>query len=83
AGLALLAVGATLAAFAFELSWYGLVNHVDPMRVLRADFDPDLAPRPTLKVLLAGVAALALVALRRGAKTLWTGRYIRKNIPSS
>jgi hypothetical protein len=45
-GLLLLAVGATLAALAFEVAWYGLVNHVDPMRVLRADIDPDLCPRP-------------------------------------
>ena len=82
-GLVLLAVGATLAALAFELSWYGLVNHVDPMRVLKADLDPDLAPRATLKVLLSGLLVIALVAARRGAKLLWTKRYIQKTIPSS
>jgi sulfoxide reductase heme-binding subunit YedZ len=72
AGLALLAFGATVAAFVFELSWYRFVNHVDPMRVLRADLDPDLAPRATLKVLLAGVATIALAAIRR-----WTRRYVQ------
>ena len=82
-GLALLAVGATLAALAFELSWYGLVNHVDPMRVLKADLDPDLAPRATLKVLLSGLLVIVLVAARRGAKLLWTRRYIQRTIPSS
>jgi sulfoxide reductase heme-binding subunit YedZ len=82
-GLVLLAVGATLAAFAFELSWYGLINHVDPLRVLRADFDPDLAPRPTLKVLLAGTGVIVLIGLRRGVKLLWTRRYIRTTIPTS
>ena len=85
-GLVLLAVGATLAAFAFELSWYGLINHVDPMRVLRADFDPDLAPRPTLKVLLSGIMVIVLVALRRctiALKRLWTRRYVRETIPTS
>ena len=81
-GLVVLAAGATLAALAFELSWYGLVNHVDPMRVLRADIDPDLAPRPLLKVLLSATAAIVLVAIRRGAKLLWTQRYIQKTIPS-
>jgi sulfoxide reductase heme-binding subunit YedZ len=81
-GLVVLAAGATLAALAFELSWYGLVNHVDPMRVLRADIDPDLAPRPMLKVLLSATAAIVLVAIRRGAKLLWTQRYIQKTIPS-
>src|SRR5471032_1139057 len=84
-GLALLAVGATLAALGFELAWYGLVNHVAPMRVLMADLNPDLAPRPTLKVLLAGIAALALVAARRLTlilKRRWTGRYNRTTIPT-
>jgi len=85
-GLALLAVGATLAAILFEVGWYGLVNHVDPMRILNADVDPDLAPRPTLKVLLAGVVAILLVSVRRLAehgKRLWTKRYIQKTIPTS
>ena len=82
-GLVLLAVGATLAALALELSWYGLVNHVDPMRVLTADLDPDLAPRATLKVLLSGLLVIVLVAARRGAKLLWTKRYIQRTIPSS
>jgi len=85
-GLALLAVGATLAALGFELAWYGLVNHVAPMRILMADINPDLAPRPTLKVLLAGVAALALVALWRltfSLKRRWTERYVQRTIPTS
>ena len=85
-GLVLLAVGATLAALLFEVGWYGLVNHVDPMRVLKAEFNPDLAPRPTLKVLLAGVAVIVLVATRRFSqygKRLWTRRYIQRTIPTS
>jgi len=84
-GLALLAVGATLAALGFELAWYGLVNHVAPMRLLMADINPDLAPRPTLKVLLAGITALALVAARRLTlilKRRWTQRYNRTTIPT-
>jgi sulfoxide reductase heme-binding subunit YedZ len=85
-GLVLLAVGATIAALLFEVGWYGLVNHVDPMRVLRTDINPDLAPRPTLKVLLAGLGVIVLVAARRLAvqgKRLWTERYIRRTIPTS
>jgi sulfoxide reductase heme-binding subunit YedZ len=85
-GLALLAVGATLAALLFEIGWYGLVNHVDPMRILTADSNPDLAPRPLHKVLLAGLAVVVLVAARRLAvqgKRLWTKRYIQKTIPTS
>ena len=85
-GLVLLAAGATLAALAFEVAWYGLVNHVDPMRILIADSDPDLAPRPVHKVLLAGLAAIMLTAAWRLAilvKRLWTARYIQRTIPTS
>jgi methionine sulfoxide reductase heme-binding subunit len=85
-GLLLLAVGATVAALVFEVGWYGLVNHVDPMRILRADINPDLVPRPTHKVLLAGLGVVVLVAARRLAiqgKRLWTKRYIQRTIPTS
>ena len=64
-GLALLAVGATLAAVLFETAWYGLVNGIDPIRVLAANLDPELAPRPALKVLIASLLVMLLVALRR------------------
>ena len=85
-GLALLAVAATLGAVIFEVAWYGLVKNIDPMRILAANIDPDLAPRPALKVLLAGLVAILLVAVWRNAgsvKRLWTKRYIRKTIPTS
>jgi len=86
AGLALLTAGATLAALAFEVAWYSLVNNVDPLRILSANIDPELAPRPALKVLLAALAVIVLVALRRlpgAVKRRWTKRYIRSTIPSS
>jgi sulfoxide reductase heme-binding subunit YedZ len=85
-GLVLLAVGATLATAAFEATWYGLVNGIDPMRILAANLDPDLVPRPAQKVLVASVAMIALVAARRGflaANRLWTKRYIQRTIPTS
>lgn len=82
-GLLLLAIGATIAALVFEVAWYGLVNHVNPLRILNADIDPDLAPRPTLKVLLAGLGVIVLAGLRRGVKLLWTRRYIQTTIPTS
>lgn len=85
-GLLLLAVGATLAALIFEVAWYGLVNHVDPLRVLKAAIDPDLAPRPTLKVLLAGLFVIVLVGLQRLGlflKRLWTRRYVQGTISTS
>lgn len=82
-GLALLAIAATLATVVFEASWYGLINHVPPMRVLAANIDPDLAPRPALKVLLASLLAMLLVGLWRGLSALnrlWTKRYIPTTI---
>jgi len=85
-GLALLAVAATLGAVIFEVAWYGLVKNIDPVRILAANIDPDLAPRPALKVLVAGLATILLAALWRNAgstKRLWTKRYIRKTIPTS
>ena len=85
-GLAVLAVGATLVAAIFEVGWYSLVKNIDPLRVLSANIDLDLAPRPALKVLTAGLGALLLVAARRYAdvlKRLWTKRYIRRTIPTS
>ena len=85
-GLAVLAVGATLVAAIFEVGWYSLVKNIDPLRVLSANIDLDLAPRPALKVLMAGLGALLLVAARRYAdvlKRLWTKRYIRRTIPTS
>ena len=75
-GLLLLAVSATALALAFELAWYSLVNNVDPLRILRAALDPELAPRPIHNVLMAALAAIPAVALRR----LFTKRYIRSNI---
>ena len=86
AGLFLLAAGATLITVAFEASWYGLVNKIDPMRVLAANLDPELVPRPAQKVLAVSLLVIVLVALRRGlaaASRLWTQRYIRRTIPTS
>jgi sulfoxide reductase heme-binding subunit YedZ len=85
-GLVLLAVGATLATVAFEAAWYGLVNNIDPVRILAANIDPDLMPRPAQKVLAVSVALIAAVAARRGflaANRRWTKRYIQRTIPTS
>lgn len=85
-GLVLVAAGATLATVIFEAAWYGLVNKIDPLRVLAANIDPDLAPRPSLKVLLASLAMIAAVVARRGLtalNSLWTKRYIQRTIPTS
>ncbi len=85
-GLTLLAVAATLSTVVFEAAWYGLVNGLDPRRVLWANIDPDLVPRPAQKVLVASLLVMAAVGLRRGAlaaNRLWTKRYIRPTIPTS
>ena len=84
-GLALLAVAATVATVTFETAWYGLVNGIDPVRVLLANFDPELAFRPAHKVLIASVLVIAAVALRRltlASNRLWTKRYMQSTIPA-
>ena len=86
AGLFLLAAAATLITAGFEASWYGLVNGIDPMRVLAANLDPELVPRPAQKVLAVSLLVIVLAALRRGlaaATGLWTQRYIRRTISPS
>lgn len=85
-GLLLLAIAATMITVIFEAAWYGLVNKIDPMRILAANLDPELVPRPAHKVLAVSLLATALVALRRGVAALnrvWTRRYIRSTIPTS
>jgi sulfoxide reductase heme-binding subunit YedZ len=86
AGLFLLGAAATLVTVAFEASWYGLVNGIDPMRVLAANLDPELVPRPAQKVLAVSLLVIVLVTLQRGlaaATGLWTQRYIRRTISPS
>ncbi len=85
-GLVLLAIGATLITVAFEAAWYGLVNGIDPVRILAANIDPELVPRPAQKVLIASLAVIAVVATRRlaaAANRLWTKRYIQSTISPS
>jgi sulfoxide reductase heme-binding subunit YedZ len=84
-GLAILAVTATLCTVVFEAGWYWLVNGIDPLRVLPANLDPELAPRPAHKVLVVSLLVIVAVALRRaapGMKRLFTRRYIRSTIPA-
>ena len=61
--LFLLAVGATLGTAAIEASWYGLATRISAERILAANVNPALAPRPSLWVavvaLLVGAAVLA------------------------
>ncbi len=78
-GLLLLAVVATAATLGFELGWYVFVNKVPAMRVLLADINLDLAPRPVHKVALASLAVIAAVGLRR----LFTKRYNPRTIAAS
>jgi hypothetical protein len=65
AGLALITLLAPLITMGVEAAWYGLVNHVSAWRVFYANFNPALAPRPALQVLLAGLAVLAFATARK------------------
>ena len=61
AGSALIAPPATAL---LEATWYALVRHIDFWEVLSANFDPDMSPRPSHFVALAGLAFFVLYAAR-------------------
>jgi sulfoxide reductase heme-binding subunit YedZ len=82
-GLSMLAVGATLAALCFELVWYSALKHIDTGRILEANFDPELAPRPVHKVLLAASAVIVAAAIRQLGRHVRLSRRIRKAGPQN
>ena len=58
-----LAIGAGLVAAFAEAAWYAVRNHVDPLRVLAINFDPDNGIRPPLAAaLLLSVLVIAAIA---------------------
>jgi methionine sulfoxide reductase heme-binding subunit len=72
-----------VATVVFEADWYWLVNGIDPSRALEAYLDPELAPRPAHKVLIASLLVIVTVSLRRLARAAnerWTKRYVQSTI---
>lgn len=68
AGLLGLAFFAAAATALVEVGWYAAATGVQPMRVLAANLDPVLFPRPAAVVLMLGLAAVVVAAaLRRWA----------------
>ncbi len=61
AGSALIAPPATAL---IEATWYAIVRHIDFWQVVSANFDPDMSPRPSLYVALAGLAFFVVYAAR-------------------
>jgi sulfoxide reductase heme-binding subunit YedZ len=55
---------APLATALIEAMWYAVVRHIDFWRVLSANFDPDMSPRPSHYVALAGLAFFVVYAAR-------------------
>ncbi len=66
AALAAALVSPVLTAL-IEATWYALVRHIDFWQVLGANFDPDMAYRPSAYVAAAGVAFLGVTLARRSA----------------
>ena len=60
-GSALLAPPATAL---IEAAWYAIVRHIDFWQVLSANIDPDMAPRPSHGVALAGLAFIVVATAR-------------------
>ena len=67
--LVALALASALAAALMEAAWYGLASGIDPLRILGADIDPDMLPRPWVWV-LAGGFLLAALRWWRGGKAI-------------
>jgi len=66
AALAAALVSPVLAALV-EATWYALVRHIDFWQVLYANFDPDMAFRPSAYVAAAGVAFLGVTLAPKSA----------------
>lgn len=64
-----LALAAALAALAFEWVWYRFGTHVDPLRVLRGEFDLAFGLHPAGLVLLLGLLAAGIAELHGLAQT--------------
>ena len=48
-----------------EATWYALVRHIPFWEVIDANFDPDMAFRPSAYVAAAGVVFVAVAILRK------------------
>ena len=64
AALAAAVLSPPLAAL-IEAAWYALVRHIPFWEVINANFDPDMAFRPSAYVAAAGVVLVAVAILRR------------------
>jgi len=69
AALAGLALAAGAMALVFEYAWYRFGTRIDPLRVLRGEFDLSFGLRPAGLVLALGLLAAGLVELRALAQT--------------
>jgi len=56
-------------ALLFEWAWYRFGTHIDPLRVLRGEFDVDYGLHPAGLVLLLGLLVAGLIELRNLAQT--------------
>ena len=64
-----LALAAAAMALLFEYAWYRLGTRVDPLRVLRGEFDVSFGLHPAGLVLLLGLLAAGLVEMRTLAQS--------------
>lgn len=68
--LPLFALAAGVSAALIEAAWYTVRNGINGMLVLQANLNLAFGPRPAVAVVLAGVALIGLVLLRRLVKRL-------------
>jgi sulfoxide reductase heme-binding subunit YedZ len=63
--LAMLAMLASALAAIWEAGWYAVMKNLDGTRLLAANLDPELGPRPAAWVLAAGLAMIMVAHVRR------------------
>jgi sulfoxide reductase heme-binding subunit YedZ len=75
-----LAAGAAIGTAALEYAWFALATGIPPLRVLMANLDPAMWPRPAISVAGAGLLVLMLAAWRG-----WLSRSARSpsRVPSA
>ena len=68
-----IAFGAALLTVAFEYGWYRFGTKIDPMRVIRAEFDVQFGLHPAGQVLALGALVTFIAELRRLSMTAFGG----------
>jgi methionine sulfoxide reductase heme-binding subunit len=77
---ALVPISAVLTA-GIEFAWYGLATHIDPFRILLANWSERFFPRPAHEVAVIALVVAVVVAARRWLAWRGTTRRVEPDRP--